>query len=306
MRDWPSSPWKNLVLVFVSLWSAGSVVCRGWAGAREASQIEHLGDFEFSPSNDYRCPRLLGSSRQTPIAVTGLVSVIVSQTLVESVFWTSQVTFWRILDAPVSPVPFVGSDIFVFDSSMNVECVPTIFQGLMQARLNNRQGQRHFQMPIRKDQSSTCGLFLIGGIFREFIIVLHFWTLHSHFCWAPTSIENQHRKYKLLAFLDSICGKGFNPNPRSVAFIPVDQTGLQKGYSSVNEDQSGSDLAPKKNLVIMGAALCLAGFILLFKVLDKVYLDSRLNVNVAVCGFFAAFGVFLLGGWVVFVVFRLV
>jgi len=53
----------------------------------------------------------------------------------------------------------------------------------------------------------------------------------------------------------------------------------------------------------VGCILALGGFILISKVLDKVYLDPRFNVNVAVGGFMLA-GVWL-GGWIIFRVFGL-
>jgi len=45
---------------------------------------------------------------------------------------------------------------------------------------------------------------------------------------------------------------------------------------------------PKKYLLAVGGAVFLCGIILLSKVLNKVYFDSRFNINVALCGFFSA------------------
>lgn len=74
---------------------------------------------------------------------------------------------------------------------------------------------------------------------------------------------------------------------------------------SDDEEQSGRYFCPKQLFIILGCGISLAGLICLFKVLNQVYLNPRFNVNVAVCGFFFALGVFLSGGWIVFTMLRL-
>jgi hypothetical protein len=75
-----------------------------------------------------------------------------------------------------------------------------------------------------------------------------------------------------------------------------------EGQSGIHEDQHGGYLRPKKYLIAVGCALVLGGFVLVSKVLDKVYLDPRFNVNMAVGGFCIAMILFLAGGWIVFAV----
>jgi hypothetical protein len=76
-------------------------------------------------------------------------------------------------------------------------------------------------------------------------------------------------------------------------------TGLHQSQSSVDKKQGSRYFRPEKYFVAVGCIGALSGFILLFKVLDKVYLDPRFNVNMAVGGFFIALGLFLAVGWMV-------
>ena len=51
--------------------------------------------------------------------------------------------------------------------------------------------------------------------------------------------------------------------------------------------------------VIVGFIIALGGIVLLFKVLDKVYLGSGFNVDMAVGGFFIAAALLWVGGWLI-------
>ena len=75
---------------------------------------------------------------------------------------------------------------------------------------------------------------------------------------------------------------------------------LPESEESVGKYQTRSNLGPEKLILVVGCAVCLGSLIGLFKVLDKVYLDPRFNVDMAVCGFFLALAMFLFGGWIVF------
>jgi hypothetical protein len=66
------------------------------------------------------------------------------------------------------------------------------------------------------------------------------------------------------------------------------QESLPSGEASSQQQQSSSDFRPKKLLVIVGVAVALSGIVRVFKVLNKIYLSTRLNVDMAVCGFFFA------------------
>lgn len=75
---------------------------------------------------------------------------------------------------------------------------------------------------------------------------------------------------------------------------------LPSGQTSVYEQQGSRGFRPKEYLAAVGCAISLSGLILLFKVLDKVYLYPRFNVNMAFCGFWIAALMFWFGGWIVF------
>lgn len=83
-------------------------------------------------------------------------------------------------------------------------------------------------------------------------------------------------------------------------------TRLYESDRGIDEDQSGSNLGPKNYLFVVGCIALLCGFVLLSKVLDKVYLDPRFNVNMAVGGFFLAAFVVWIGGGIMLWVFGLV
>src|SRR5260221_9336480 len=71
-------------------------------------------------------------------------------------------------------------------------------------------------------------------------------------------------------------------------------TSKEGGY----DQQSRSYFRPKELFIIVGAGFFVGGFVLLFKVLDKVYLGARFNVNMAVAGFFWGAILFFIGVWV--------
>ena len=95
----------------------------------------------------------------------------------------------------------------------------------------------------------------------------------------------------------------FNKIVPPILYGDVSQNSLPSSKRSVQEDQSSRDSRPKKLLFLLGSILGLAGLVLVFKVLDKVYLDPRFNVNMAVGGFFVAAGLFCLGIWILLYVF---
>jgi len=66
------------------------------------------------------------------------------------------------------------------------------------------------------------------------------------------------------------------------------QTTLPTSESSSYKEQSGGDLSPKKLFIVMGFVVGLGGLVLLFKVLNKVYLSAGFDVNMAVGGFLLA------------------
>jgi hypothetical protein len=69
------------------------------------------------------------------------------------------------------------------------------------------------------------------------------------------------------------------------AFREPTQPSSQK---CIDQEHPSCNLSPKKVLVLMGCILVVSGFKLLFKIIDKIHLDARFNVNVAVGGFFLA------------------
>lgn len=83
------------------------------------------------------------------------------------------------------------------------------------------------------------------------------------------------------------------------------QQDYTESQGSICEYKSGTDLRPKKLLVVVGCLVCLGSLICLFKVLDSVYLNSSINVNRAVAKFFACLLIFMFGGWLIFVFFSL-
>lgn len=75
---------------------------------------------------------------------------------------------------------------------------------------------------------------------------------------------------------------------RIVGYALASQQALEGRESGGQQEQSGGYFSPKKLTVLVGFIIALGGFILLSKVLDKVYLCPGFNVNVAVGGFFLA------------------
>src|SRR5580658_4644435 len=67
----------------------------------------------------------------------------------------------------------------------------------------------------------------------------------------------------------------------------------------IDEKQERRYFGPKEYLVAMGGAVLLGSVILLFKVLDEIYLNPRFNVNVAVSIFLFSLLLFVLGGWII-------
>jgi hypothetical protein len=102
-----------------------------------------------------------------------------------------------------------------------------------------------------------------------------------------TLIENHGFTRRLSTVLGSIGGS-------------LSGTPLPESKPSVDEDKPGGYFSPKKLLVIAGIGISICGFVLVFKVLDKVYLCSGFNVNVAFCGFFVAMFITLVGMYLVF------
>lgn len=78
------------------------------------------------------------------------------------------------------------------------------------------------------------------------------------------------------------------------------QESLPSGESSSQEEQTRGHFGPEKLSLLVGTAMSFAGLLLLFKVLDKVYLDPMFNVNMALCGFFLAAVLFWAGGALIF------
>jgi hypothetical protein len=74
------------------------------------------------------------------------------------------------------------------------------------------------------------------------------------------------------------------------------QNCLPDHYESVNRNQYDPYFRPKYLFVLASLVLCTFSIVLLFKVLDKVHLDPRFNVNVAVCVFFLSLCIFVGGG----------
>jgi len=92
------------------------------------------------------------------------------------------------------------------------------------------------------------------------------------------------------------------PNVRSLIFdeLMLYQPSLNGGEADIDEKKRCGYFCPEKYLIAVGCAVALSGLVLLFKILDKVYLDSRFNVNMAFCGFWLAAIIFWFGGWIVF------
>src|SRR5579864_1710724 len=76
--------------------------------------------------------------------------------------------------------------------------------------------------------------------------------------------------------------------------------------SSRDEKQDSGYLRPTQHLLVVGCIVLLGGFVLLFKVLDQVYLNAGFNVKVAVCGFFLGLLLVPVSGGIIFCVFRFV
>ena len=83
-------------------------------------------------------------------------------------------------------------------------------------------------------------------------------------------------------------------------------TTLPEGQPGVYQDQRGRHLSPKNLLFLLGCVVGVTGFVLLFKVLNEVYLNSRFNEDMAVGRFLLAAVLVWIGGWLVLVVFGLV
>lgn len=81
---------------------------------------------------------------------------------------------------------------------------------------------------------------------------------------------------------------------------------LPSHYERVNENQASRYLRPKKLPFVAGLVLCAFGLMLVFKVLNYVYLNTGFNVNMAVSGFFFGAILFWVGGWVMFSVLGMV
>jgi len=80
---------------------------------------------------------------------------------------------------------------------------------------------------------------------------------------------------------------------------------LHTRQRGIDEEQDRRSLSPKKYFLPLGCAVFLTGCVLLSKILDKVYLNSRFNVDMAVGVFFFAGLLVCIGGgiilWVLFV-----
>lgn len=76
---------------------------------------------------------------------------------------------------------------------------------------------------------------------------------------------------------------------------------LASHYNCINENQDSRNLGPKKLLFMGGFVLVALGLMLLFKVLNYVYLDAGFNVNMALGGFFLAAVIFWAGGCLILV-----
>ena len=114
------------------------------------------------------------------------------------------------------------------------------------------------------------------------------------------------RKLSALKIQPELIHWGTNPQDWAIPFkCLAGEVSLPRSQSSVDEEQASRDFRPKKYFFAMGSAVLLVGVILLFKVLDKVYLDPRFDVDMAVGGFFFALALFVLGGWIIFHVFSL-
>jgi|ERR1017187_3467787 hypothetical protein len=122
------------------------------------------------------------------------------------------------------------------------------------------------------------------------------WNLKSHRLYSypsPLILPELFCRDRDLAF--SVSGGPYRSVGGSTggASLPPSQT-------SIDKEQTSRYFGPKKYFITVGSVVTLVGLILLFKVIDKINLDPRFNVDVAVCGFFLALAMFLLGGWIVF------
>ncbi|MGD0101508.1 MAG: hypothetical protein ABSC60_14265 [Acidobacteriota bacterium] len=77
------------------------------------------------------------------------------------------------------------------------------------------------------------------------------------------------------------------------------ETRLPDHNESVDSYQYGGCFRPSKLLFACGLILAPLGLVLLFKAVDKIELDARVNDNMAVCGFFIALATFVIGGLIV-------
>ena len=69
---------------------------------------------------------------------------------------------------------------------------------------------------------------------------------------------------------------------------------------NINGEQPSRDFRPKKYFLAVGCILILGGFVLISKILDKVYLCTGFNVNMAVGGFFLALFLVWIGFGIIF------
>jgi hypothetical protein len=74
------------------------------------------------------------------------------------------------------------------------------------------------------------------------------------------------------------------------------QINLDKSSEGIYEQQASANFCPKKLPIMIGLVLCALSFMLLFKTIDYVYLETGFKVNVAVCCFFFAMTLWLVGG----------
>jgi hypothetical protein len=80
---------------------------------------------------------------------------------------------------------------------------------------------------------------------------------------------------------------------------------LGRHKAGVDEYQYNGEFRPKKLFAMGGCILCALGLVLVFKVLDYVYLDTRFNVNMALGVLFLGAISFWIGGALIFHVFGL-
>ena len=89
--------------------------------------------------------------------------------------------------------------------------------------------------------------------------------------WSnPSSLAQIHR------LNSSVCGFGRSVSRLFVNYVRfVNQSSLPKGESSSQEQQNRGYLRPEELFLVVACAVTLGGFVLLSKVLDKVYLDRK-------------------------------